>query len=138
VKLGEAFLVAKENVEKARSGPEFQLISFAAIGIRDVVNKIWQGLCYQARQSCPDKLKGYPQLEIKSEPARQVVAECFGTDDITIQKCKYFLDKLFDIHNMCSASDFGKDILNKDLERLNSIYTTWITAIDELIKLLRI
>lgn len=128
-RLGEAFTIAVESIEKSRS--KMLGVDQAAIQLRDVIQQVWGGLAERARQKCSGTVGGQ-RLELKKQAHRIVVANCLATPPEN-KTLVVVLDNLFKLAD--EPSGIGKDPLTSDLPTLETLYTGWFLQIDDLRKL---
>jgi len=126
--LGDKFVVAQKNFEKAKSG--IVGIDQSAIQMRDVLEQLWGGLVQIVRKQDPRKYKG---VELNWNPrGKQIVIECLTDDLMDMQELARMLDIMTSIHSQISDTEFGKNPLTKDLEKLKNLYSQWLLVVSDI------
>ena len=132
--LGDKFTVAQNNYEKTKSG--IVGIDQSAILLRDVIEQLWGGLVNFVRQKDPRKYKGV-ELNL-NVTGKRIVVDCLATDEIRRQKLTLLFDNLATIKKQLSDSEFGKNPLTHDLDKLTEIYRQWILVLSDIVDFLKL
>jgi len=126
--LGDKFIVALESYEKAKN--RIVGIDQSAIQLRDVLEQLWGGMVNMVRQKDPRKYKG---VELNLDPkGKKIAVDCLATDDIGKQKLTLLLETLSTIKSQLSETEFGKNPLANNLEKLTELYGLWVLVISDL------
>lgn len=127
-KLGDEFLVTINNYDKAKS--RIVGIDQSAIQMRDVIEHLWGGLVNLARTVGPPK---YNDVKLKiDQKGKMIVVNCIISDVIEKRKLILLLDNLSNIKSEISDSNFGKNPLTDDMNKLEDIYHRWILVISDI------
>ncbi len=129
--LGDTFNTAEDVYEKARGGAN--LVSEGVMAMRVVLQDFWGQLAELARRKKPGKTRSYNGLEMRKETHRKLVAECLVNQEEERDKILLHFDIMAGLHKKMSATDFGKNLLGKDIERMESIHTSWIILLSDLV-----
>ena len=129
--LGDNFNTAEDIYEKARGGAN--LVSEGVMAMRDVLQSFWGQLTELARRKDPGKTRSYNGLEMRKEKHRKLVTECLVNPGGERDKLLLHFDTMADLHNKMSATDFGKNLFGKDIARMESIHTSWIILLSDLV-----
>lgn len=125
--LGDALILAVENYEKSQIG--LILVHQSAMDLRAVLQQLWGGLVVLTRKKNAQILKN--RTEMKKDADRSIVAECLIDDEVEKKKLISSLDIMARLYSDLSTTDFGKNILGDDKEKLAEIYKLWILTIDD-------
>jgi hypothetical protein len=126
-KLGDAFILAVKNYEKSQI--ELTLVHQSAMDLRAILQQLWGGLVALARKKNAQTLKNH--TEMRKDADRIIVAGCLIDDEIEKKKLISSLDIIARLYSDLSTTNFGKNILGEDKEKLAEIYKLWILAIDD-------
>lgn len=127
--LGEKYKVAQDSYDKATNG--IVGVDQSAIQLRDVIEQLWGGLVKAVREKDPRKYKGVElNLDVKG---KGIAVECLAPDQVNKQKLTLLLDSMSTIKAQISDSEFGKNPLNTDVEKLTEIYTKWKLVVTDIV-----
>lgn len=126
--LAKQFRIAQQSYDKAKNG--ILGVDQAAIQLRDVIEQLWGGLVVLIRKINPRK---YSKAELKLNAAgKEIAIEYLAADDISKKKLTDLLEKSSKIHDEISKSDFGKNPLTKDMDKLTELYELWQLVVSDL------
>jgi hypothetical protein len=126
--LGKKFRVAQQSYDKAKNG--IVGIDQAAIQFRDVLEQLWGGLVVLIRKKEPRK---YNKADLKlNATGKRIAIECLAADTVSKQKLTNLLEIVSKIHNEISETDFGKNPLTKDMDKLTEVYDLWTTVVSDI------
>lgn len=126
--LGDKFTVALQNYDKAKNG--IVGIDQSAIQFRDVIEQLWGGLVNLVRQKDP---RSYKDVKLNLDPkGKMIVVDCLGANEIDKKKLTLLLENLTTIKSQISDSNFGKNPLTKNLEKLTDLYHQWILVVSDI------
>ncbi|MBE0573434.1 hypothetical protein IH575_00825 [Candidatus Dojkabacteria bacterium] len=126
--LGSKFIVAQQSYEKAKNG--IVGIDQSAIQLRDILEQLWGGLVNLVRQKDPRKYKG-SGLNLDTKGKAIVVAN-LATDEINAKKLTLLLETVSTIKYQLSETNFGKNPLTKDLDKLTKLYNEWMLVVTDI------
>jgi hypothetical protein len=129
--LGESFKVAEDTYEKAKGGPN--LVYQGVMGMRNVLQSFWGELTALARNKNPGKTKKFSGLQRKKEEHRKIVAECITDADEDRRKLNYHLNILNGLYDDMSQTEIGNNNLADDIPRMESLHTTWIILLSDIV-----
>ena len=127
VNLGDKFEVALQNYEKAKGG--IVGVDQSAIQLRDIIEQLWGGIVNLVRTKHPQKYKGV-QLNLDTK-GKAIAVECLATDDINKQKFALLLETMSKLKAELSKTEFGKNPLNQDVEKLKDLYSQWLLVVSD-------
>lgn len=128
--LGDKFKVTIESYQKAKV--ELVGVDQAAIQMRSLLEQLWGGLLILVRKNISNEFKD-SRFALSKEKHRLIIADALVADDIKRKEFILSLDKMAKIALEISDTEFGKNQLNKDIDKLNEIYTLWILTIDDVV-----
>lgn len=126
--LGKMYEIAVESFHKCQA--KIIGIDQSAIQLRGVIEKVWSGLVYMARQKNTNPKLNMKYLELKKQGDQDLVATILETTLFPKIKILELLDNAYLLHKNISDSKFGKNILGKDMTTLDLYYDQWITFLD--------
>ncbi len=126
--LDDLFLIAIESIDRCKAGN--LKISTGAMDLRAVLNQIWGNLVHIARKNYSGN--AVTSLEFKKEYDRNLVAEILTNSETQRKKLVESLHLAYSLFSQLSESNFGKNLIGKDLERLISIYNQWLLVINDI------
>jgi len=128
--LGDMFTIASQNYKKTNIG--LVMVHQSAMDLRAVLQQLWGGLVSLARGKNPAGTKSH-RFEMAKQGDRIFVVECLIVDEVEKKKLISSLDILAKLYSDFSASDFGKNLLGDDNEKLNGLYKLWILTINDIV-----
>ncbi|MEN6393444.1 MAG: hypothetical protein ABFD53_06530, partial [Anaerolineaceae bacterium] len=129
-KLGEQFIIASNSYDKANN--RVNNVCDAAMEMRNFLSQLWGGLVEYGRIKTGKQLK---HKEFKIEADRQIISNCL-VEDIENKKLFDKLNSAYKLFNELSGSDFGKNNLSTDIDRLKGDHTVWLSLIIDIVDLL--
>lgn len=132
--LSDIFIVACKNYDecKARSLE----INHGAMQLRNVLNQLWGNLLEFTRSKFPNEKGKLSNLQLKKNEDRNILVEILAENDYAKVKLSQSLDLIYSLFCQLSDTQFGKNPLSKDLEKLKSIYNQWLIVIDDVTSIL--
>jgi len=129
--LGYMFVIVRNNIDRARAGSVG--IDMAAMQMRNFINQLWGNVAALARKIAPER-RDINNLELRTQKDRLNVADCLSTsNEINKQKIAHLLEIMYSLQKDLSDTKFGKNLLNQDLDKLNSMVERWIILVDDII-----
>lgn len=131
--LGEMFVIAQQSYIKAKN--RTINVNLGATDLRNVLQQIWGGLVDCSPIRDPDKWHEIKRKQFKKQSHRKIVSECLTSNDLDKDKLELLLKNMYQLYSDLSVTEFGKNILSKDIAKLDEIYNRWIFQIDDLVNL---
>jgi len=126
--LGKKFRVAQNNYAKAKNG--ILGVDQSAIQLRDVIEQLWGGLVILIRNINPRK---HNKAELKLNSTGKVIAvEELANTDPNKKKLTDLLEKASRIHDEISDTNFGKNPLADDKEKLAELFELWQSVVSDI------
>lgn len=126
--LGEMYKIANNSVIKSQNN--IIGIDQSAIQMRDVLEQVWGGLVEMAREKNIDPTINMNNLKLKKTGDRDLVATLLSTALFPKLKIFELLSDAYSLHLKLSDRNFGKNLLTKDVEKLNLYYQQWNAILD--------
>jgi len=124
--LGDKFVVAQESYLKAKNG--IVGIDQSAIQLRDVIEQLWGGIVLMVREKDPKRYKGV-ELNLDNK-GKSIAIDCLsGGIGSNAQQLARLLESMTTIKRQLSDTNFGKNPLTKDVEKLTEIYNQWTLVV---------
>ncbi len=137
IDLGVKFKEAINSVYTART--ENIGADVAIFHMRDIIQDFWGGITNLSRAKDPVKFKRegredkYKRLSLAKETNRKIVAECWTTNADDQKDLKDKLEVMYNLSSEMSDTQEAKNILNRDVEKMNAFYNRWILSLDNLV-----
>lgn len=130
--LGEMFTVAQESVAKAQT--QVLGVDQAAKQLRDVLQQLWGGLANIARVRGPRTYRG-TRFRYTRKKDIAFVAEHLSNDENAQQRLTRLLGIISNMASELSETNFMKNPLTADVDRLNELYQRWTVLIDDIVSI---
>ncbi|MFH1446879.1 MAG: hypothetical protein ABIG43_05665 [Chloroflexota bacterium] len=126
--LGKMYKVANGSYVKCKN--RIVTIDQSAMQLRDVLQQVWGGLAEMARNRNIDKNLNLQNLAFKKEGDRYNIACILANEVFPKLRLVGLLNDSHSLYSNLSATEFGKNPLNEDIDRLNEYYNQWLSLLD--------
>jgi len=101
--------------------------------MRDVIDSFWGGVANLSRTRNPKMFRDRKNIERGKEKCRELVAECWTSDENEKKNLVVKLDNLNTLYGEMSDTQTGKNILATDINKMNEFYDRWVLLLDNLV-----